>query len=108
MVEYKSTVITSMRRRGTKRVRDSKTELCSSPHSPLGVVADGVAGFHSYPLWDGAVLSLLLGQDSLDFEGLVSRHYIHAGRTLRVSTRLEGGVLICACVRCSKLSALTR
>lgn len=53
---------------------DSQAQLGSSPVSPLGVVADRVAGFHADPLRDGAVLLLLLGQEPLDPVGLVGSH----------------------------------
>lgn len=39
----------------------------------LGIVSDLISRLHSDPLWDGSVLSLLLGENSLDLEGLVGR-----------------------------------
>lgn len=40
----------------------------------LGIVSDLIAGLHPDPLGNGSVLSLLLGEHSLNFERLVGRH----------------------------------
>ena len=39
----------------------------------LGIVSDLIAGLHPDPLGNGSVLSLLLGEHSLNFERLVGR-----------------------------------
>lgn len=46
-------------------------ELGSSPVSPLGVVSNGVPGFHPHPLGNGSILPLLLGKLFLDSEGFM-------------------------------------
>lgn len=51
-----------------------KTQLSSSPVSPLRVVPDFITSFHPNPLGNGTILLLFLGQESLDPESLVRRH----------------------------------
>lgn len=65
----------------------SQTQFGSAPHPPLRIESDSVSRSHSYPLWDGAVLPLLLGQKSLDFEALMGGH-----TCFFVRTRSRGGV----------------
>lgn len=49
--------------------------------SPLGIVPDFMASFHTNPLGNGTVLLLFLGQKPLDSESLVGRHGERANRT---------------------------
>lgn len=42
--------------------------------SALGVVSDFVIGLVAEPVWQGSVLSLLLGETLLHQEGLVGTH----------------------------------
>ena len=51
-----------------------ETQLGSPPVPPLGVVPDFTTSFHLNPLWNGTILLLFLGQESLDPESLVRRH----------------------------------
>lgn len=80
--------------------------------TPLGVVADGVAGAHADPLGDRSVALQLLGQLALDLEGLQGRL-----KEKQVSERSKrcGGVVNCsvyegegAKVGLSKIYALRR
>jgi hypothetical protein len=51
-------------------------QFCSSPMSSLGVVSDVVIGFVSEPIWQGSVLSLLLGKTLLHQQGFVGSHLL--------------------------------
>jgi hypothetical protein len=50
-------------------------ELCPSPVTALGAVADCVASSHPNPLGNGTILLHLLGELCLDTESLVSRNF---------------------------------
>ena len=51
-------------------------EFCSSPVTSLGVVADGVISAKTDPLRERTVLPHLLGEDTLNSEGLVCAHLL--------------------------------
>merc|ERR1719167_458162 len=50
-------------------------QLCSSPVSPLGIVADLIVVLHPYPLWNGTILFHLFRQFSFDSKRFKSRHF---------------------------------
>ena len=58
----------------TGEVGTLQPQLGSTPHSPLRVESDCISGSHSYPLHNGAILSRLLRQNTLDHEPLVGCH----------------------------------
>lgn len=63
---------------GIHRSSCLQAQLGPPPVSPLGVVPDLVASLHSDPLRNGPVLLLLLGEEALDPESLVGRHFVHS------------------------------